>query len=328
MKPALVISGGGSRGAFAVGAVRALRERGVEFGLVAGTSTGALMAPLVAIDELDALVRVYTSVRTADILAPVSLQTAWRRGYLFDSRPLEKLAGKHITTERAERVLAGPVPIFVSAVSLQTGQLTYFQAGGAPGRCEGSAELRPIRDRAGLLAAIVASANQPVFMPPVCITPDEEPIREYVDGGIREYAPISIAVDNGAEEIYVILHSPALAARAAREGPAQGLGLVAARALGLLIEEVGDADLKLAQLYSEATIYLETIRQNASGLGLSAEQVARLFEGRNPLAGRRPVRLHVIRPEREFPGYGLEFHPPLMKEWLAWGARRAQEVVA
>ena len=42
MKRALVISGGGSKGAFAVGALKNLiRERNLTFDVVAGTSTGA-----------------------------------------------------------------------------------------------------------------------------------------------------------------------------------------------------------------------------------------------------------------------------------------------
>jgi NTE family protein len=46
MKPALVLSGGGSRGAFAVGAVEVLHEANIAFDIIASTSTGALIAPL------------------------------------------------------------------------------------------------------------------------------------------------------------------------------------------------------------------------------------------------------------------------------------------
>lgn len=50
MKNALVISGGGSKGAFAVGAIERLREAGITWDIVVGCSTGALIAPLVVTD--------------------------------------------------------------------------------------------------------------------------------------------------------------------------------------------------------------------------------------------------------------------------------------
>jgi predicted acylesterase/phospholipase RssA len=44
---ALVISGGGSKGAFAVGVLKYLfQEKGHEYDIISGTSTGALIAPL------------------------------------------------------------------------------------------------------------------------------------------------------------------------------------------------------------------------------------------------------------------------------------------
>jgi NTE family protein len=329
VKPALVVSGGGSKGAFAVGAIRYLREtKGVEFGLVAGTSTGALIAPLVVTDEMALLEQLYTSVRNADLLAPVSVQTTWKRGYVFDTKPMEKLLAKTIDATRARRVLESAVPAFLSAVNLQTGRLTYFQAGGADGCSEGPhADLVRVKDRPTLLSAIVASTNQPLFMPAVCLAPKERPVREYVDGGVREYAPIHIAIANGASEVYAILHSPPPAGKSVREGQLKGLPAIAGRALQLLTDEIGESDLGKALLYSEATSYLETIRDNARGLGLDAEQITQLFAGENPFVGRRPVKIHVIRPERELPCSGLDFEPKAMKALVTWGARRAQEIV-
>jgi predicted acylesterase/phospholipase RssA len=50
MKRALVISGGGSKGAFAVGILQRLRILfpTLHFDMIIGTSTGALIAPLAA----------------------------------------------------------------------------------------------------------------------------------------------------------------------------------------------------------------------------------------------------------------------------------------
>ena len=79
-KTALVISGGGAKGAFAVGVVKYLystfRDTGW-FSITGGTSTGALISPMAALmaapepmgsNALDTLVEMYTTVFTRDIL--------------------------------------------------------------------------------------------------------------------------------------------------------------------------------------------------------------------------------------------------------------------
>ena len=51
---ALVLSGGGAKGAFQVGALQHLIEdRGLDFTIVAGVSTGALQAAMVAQGDID-----------------------------------------------------------------------------------------------------------------------------------------------------------------------------------------------------------------------------------------------------------------------------------
>jgi predicted acylesterase/phospholipase RssA len=68
MTTALVISGGGDKGAFAVGAIEVLAQRGYRYDIISGTSTGALIAPLVAIDDIDELVKIYTTSKKRDII--------------------------------------------------------------------------------------------------------------------------------------------------------------------------------------------------------------------------------------------------------------------
>ena len=78
---------------------------------------------------------------------------------------------------------------------------------------------------------------------------------------------------------------------------------------------------------SDATLYLEAIRRNARSLGLGHDQITQLFAGANPFVGRRPVTLHLIRPERDLGSSSLEFDPKVMKELVALGAQRAKAVL-
>jgi NTE family protein len=54
MKRALVLSGGGSKGAFEAGFIKALSEAGLHFDLITGTSIGALNGALLVMGKKEA----------------------------------------------------------------------------------------------------------------------------------------------------------------------------------------------------------------------------------------------------------------------------------
>lgn len=69
-KTALVVSGGGSKGAFAVGVIKYITENrpDIQFDTLCGTSTGALMIPLVALGQMSQLEKLYTTNKTENII--------------------------------------------------------------------------------------------------------------------------------------------------------------------------------------------------------------------------------------------------------------------
>jgi NTE family protein len=177
--------------------------------------------------------------------------------------------------------------------------------------------------------AVLASSDQPVLMPPVRIPGRRTPIRQYVDGGVKEYAPLSAAIENGATEIYVIALSP-------EREPAQGKRYtnvldIAGRTLDILVDDVGQNDLASGRFYADATCYVDAVKRRArTELGLSAAQVRRLFDvpgHANPFAGRPAVRLHVVRPTRGLPTDGLDFDPDVMQRMMRSGMARARAVL-
>ncbi|MFZ1790083.1 MAG: patatin-like phospholipase family protein, partial [Saprospiraceae bacterium] len=65
---ALVISGGGSKGAFAGGIAQYLiEEEKIKYDIFVGCSTGSLLVPLLALGEISRLREAYTSVTQSDI---------------------------------------------------------------------------------------------------------------------------------------------------------------------------------------------------------------------------------------------------------------------
>ena len=65
---ALVISGGGCKGAFAGGVAEYLiNEQGKEYDIFVGSSTGGLLIPHLSIGRIDQIKEVYTNVGQKDI---------------------------------------------------------------------------------------------------------------------------------------------------------------------------------------------------------------------------------------------------------------------
>lgn len=103
---------------------------------------------------------------------------------LSDMSGLRKTLEQHLDPEA---VRAAPFEAKVGAVSLETGALTYFD----------------LKDERDPHAAIMASTAIPVMMPPVAYLG-----QHWVDGGIRDNAPLRPAIDSGADHILVIATDP------------------------------------------------------------------------------------------------------------------------
>jgi len=313
-KRALVLSGGGAKGAFTAGVVKYLRvELGLRFDLVVGTSTGALIAPLVATDDIANLVHFYENVEDRDILTDrPDLLAFLFSDALNDTQPLEKLIYKFFgDRNRYERLVQSSTEIFVTVVNMQTGEIEY-----------GNQHQDP---KPTLLKKILASACVPVMMPPVKIGK-----HQYVDGGVKEIAPFSKAIDEGATHILSVILSPDPQHRKPAQKEFKSSMDILKRTLELLTDEIMDNDLKVATVYSDAIRYLDQIRTDAKEkLGLSNSQIRKLFTGlENPFVGKRIIGITTIRPDDELMETSLSFDPDKMREMVDQGYKKAKEVVS
>ena len=67
---ALILLGGGARGAYQVGVIRAIRELSVPIDIVCGSSVGAINAAMVAAGRADDLERYWLQMSTRSVLSP------------------------------------------------------------------------------------------------------------------------------------------------------------------------------------------------------------------------------------------------------------------
>ena len=200
MKRTLVFSGGGSRGAYEIGAWQAFQEAGVRFQGVYGTSIGAINALLFAQGDLDAAIRVWDNITTELVtgipekdfvaidsmisrkrdLVPFLLEHA--NQLMLDMKPLEKLL-REMVDER--RVRAGRLALGMMTVRF-------------PSLAPAPVRLAQIPEGRLIDFALASASCFPVFAPRYI---DGE---RYVDGGYLDNLPIDMALRDGAQEIIAV----------------------------------------------------------------------------------------------------------------------------
>jgi predicted acylesterase/phospholipase RssA len=322
VKRALVVSGGGSKGAFAIGAMEVLQDTlqraNLALDMVAGTSTGALIAPFVPTQEIQVLRAVYSNVTNTDIISKRNIIEILATDAIFDTTPLWQLINSFITEARYRKIVASPMEVFLTAVNLQSGDITYFNQ-------HTSGDNGGPMTRHNFCRAILASASQPVVMPPVEVP---EGTDQYVDGGVREIAPLKIALDHGATHIYAIVLSPEKHER--QEGAYGFIVKTLLRTIELFTQEVVANDIHTAVQINRAVLHWQKLRAKAEAL-LPPDQVAQLLDAADnpfPFEDKRVVEITLIRPEVELAGDSLEFDPVIMAQWMSMGREAAHKALA
>ncbi|MEL6739023.1 MAG: patatin-like phospholipase family protein [Planctomycetota bacterium] len=167
----LVLSGGGSHGAFGAGVLYGWSEQGTRpaFDVVTGVSTGALMATYAFLGRAydPELERFYTKVTTDQIYVPRTPLLRFFGSSLHSTRPLEGLLARTIDEPILEEVAdayRSGRGLFVASTNLDTGELTIWDLGKI------ASSDRPAADRLqAYRSALLASASIPVFFPPVYV---------------------------------------------------------------------------------------------------------------------------------------------------------------
>lgn len=106
----LALSGGGDNGAFGAGLLNGWTSTGTrpEFKLVAGISTGALLAPFAFLgSKYDAQIKeFYTSISSKDVLSERTFMAAVLDDAMADNSPLRGLMKKHVTEQMLGEIAA------------------------------------------------------------------------------------------------------------------------------------------------------------------------------------------------------------------------------
>ena len=212
---ALVLCGGGARGAIEVGLYLALEELGVPVTAVVGSSIGALNGAWIASGmPAAALATYWRRLRRVDlaVLSWTSLLQGLAADGLLSARAFRRHLARTLPVRRFEELR---IPLTVVATDLMTGA--------------------PVEIRDGdLLDAVQASCAVPGLFPPVSWNG-----RQLVDGGIANNLPVDVALRQGAGRVVGILCRccPQLAR------PARGLVRIVSQAFSIAVDSAQHAQL-------------------------------------------------------------------------------------
>jgi NTE family protein len=258
MSKILVLAGGSVKGAFQAGVMKAMMERGYQPDAVYGVSAGSLNAAYF-VNQLgmQAITGEPISFKDASqdlwdfwesrITSPESLSkpfnifqlglSALRKKFkgLVDTMPLRNLLTEVLSVRNLH---ASPIDLKIGAVNIIDGTMYYVDT-----------------SEEHFLDYLMASSAVPILMPVVKI--NGETRRSFLDGGLRDVAPIKKAVDDGASHIVCIsCHMESIEGGHFDSGDL--LALVD-RVMDIAVNEILNADIKEVMI-SNTTIDIQSIR--------------------------------------------------------------------
>lgn len=185
-----MLSGGGARGAYEIGVLRALDEHGITFDLAFGTSVGSINAAFYAQGKLDRLEDLWLRLKPTDVFRLPTLTQLQNMIYghrwgLLDTSPLEDLLHREMDLLSFK---ASPTKVGFIATDLCTLETRLVTAD-------------DITSTAELVDALMASAAIPLLFP----TRNINGTGCWIDGGLVRNTPIETAIAMGAREIYIVL---------------------------------------------------------------------------------------------------------------------------
>lgn len=245
---AMVISGGGSKGAFAGGVAEYLiKQSKKDYDLYVGTSTGSLLIPFLAIGDIERIKKLYTTIEQSDIFTVCPFIIKKKNGQvklginhfgiikqffkkqktLGDSTNLRNLIHHNFTKADFEKIRSLKKEVVVTVANLTTQSIEY--------KSSNDYEYKDFCDW------IWASSNLAPLM-----SLYEKDGNQYADGGFGNLIPVQEAIVKGATSIDTIVLR--LEKAVYNNPPLQNALEVFARTNDFMLNQIANDDLIISQL--------------------------------------------------------------------------------
>jgi len=183
-KTALILSGGGARGAFQCAAEQYAREvKGYQWDIIAGVSVGALNALMLAMKKYDRLRQIWDNISNDQVYTGgfnlwSGIKVLLGARSFYGNDPLRQLLLKEYEPNRIQ------VDVRIGATSLVSGEYTRFTP-----------------NMPNFVEAVLASTVMPIIWSPVDVSAF---YRSMVDGGVRNISPLGDVLGDAPDEIVII----------------------------------------------------------------------------------------------------------------------------
>ena len=192
----LVLAGGGTRGAYQVGAWKALQELNIKIKGIAGASIGALNGALFLQNDYAMVSKMYETIKINNVMKIsgvdgnknifdlsniFNLASNYRKQNGIDNTPLRKMIEKYIDMDK----------LYNSPIDF--GLVTYSVKSRQP--------LQKFKNEIAkeeMVNYLLASSCFPIFKPQIINN------EEYYDGGLYDSAPTNMLIDKGYKNIILV----------------------------------------------------------------------------------------------------------------------------
>lgn len=297
---ALVLSGGGAKGAFQAGALEVLRESGFRFDVISGMSVGSLNGAMLATGQLEELIDVWHGITADKVLRKKSLASLafrflrYKAGLgkppvsRYTNGPLRELMEQHLLDKKVT------LPFHFGYVKLESGDFVRPTLSPADGRTINQRDIDKL----------LASTAIPVYFNPVAI--DNE---KAVDGGLRDISPIADVLPHRPDRVVIIPTEPV--GQKPAEAEIRDIFDIAFRSINIMLDEIFEEDIDRF-----LTINMLVRQAEENGLTLTRRDGT-------PYKFFEPVLIDPAEPL----GNALDFDNRRIRELIDHGRYRAREVL-
>jgi len=199
MKKALVLAGGGSKGAYHIGVLMALKECEEKIDIITGTSIGALIGCMAAQGETDRVIDLWQKITISDVIEEGFSMGSVEE--MFEDRQQVMRFIKE--TWKEKRVNIDPLKRLIHESldyeRLQESPVDFgLVAWNVTHNCPEMIEKKAMTKENAENWLLASASCFPAF--PVCSFDG----CEYIDGGYADNCPVELAINMGADELIVV----------------------------------------------------------------------------------------------------------------------------
>ncbi len=203
MKRGIVLAGGGSRGAYEIGFWQAIRELGITYQIVTGSSVGALNGAMMAAGNFDRAKEMWLGLRTEDVI----LRSGRRPALIPDMKLLPEsmkavfldFLGEAISVKMDPSPLKALMGVWFDEAQMRQSGVDYGMM---------TTEYPSMKPASFLLSEIPEGMLPEYMMASSAVFPSMQPReingKKYIDGGYSDNLPVNLALDMGADEIIAV----------------------------------------------------------------------------------------------------------------------------